>query len=196
MKEKKGLIGMGLLTALASSLCCITPVLAIFAGSSGMASSFSWMEPARPYLIIFTIIVLGFAWYQKLKPVKQDNCECDPVPVKKGFFQTNKFLGIVTVFAIIMTAFPYYAYIFYKPAESKLELVLEDNLQFADYNVSGMTCDACTDHIIYAVSQLPGYYNASANYENGTAHVEFDKTLTSEEDVITAINETGYKVIE
>ena len=69
MKEKKGLIGMGLLTALASSLCCITPVLAIFAGSSGMASSFSWMEPARPYLIIFTIIVLGFAWYQKLKPV-------------------------------------------------------------------------------------------------------------------------------
>ena len=55
MKKNKGLIGMGLLTAFASSICCIAPVLAIFAGSSGMASSFSLMEPVRPYLIVFTI---------------------------------------------------------------------------------------------------------------------------------------------
>jgi len=35
------LIGTGLLTAIAASLCCITPVLALIAGTSGLASTFS-----------------------------------------------------------------------------------------------------------------------------------------------------------
>ncbi len=61
-------VSAGLLSAIAASLCCITPVLALIAGSSGIAASFSWIEPARPYLITVAIAALGFAWYQKLKP--------------------------------------------------------------------------------------------------------------------------------
>lgn len=64
MKTDKKLIGAGLLTAIAASLCCITPVLALVAGTSGLASTFSWLEPFRPYFIGLTILVLGFAWYQ------------------------------------------------------------------------------------------------------------------------------------
>lgn len=56
-KESKGILGLGVLTAIASSLCSITPVLALIAGSSGAASTFSWIEPARPYLIALTILV-------------------------------------------------------------------------------------------------------------------------------------------
>jgi mercuric ion transport protein len=56
----------GLLAAVAASLCCITPVLAFLGGASGLASSFSWIEPYRPYLIGLTIAVFAFAWYQKL----------------------------------------------------------------------------------------------------------------------------------
>ena len=54
------LIGTGLLTAIAASLCCITPVLALIAGTSGLASTFSWLEPFRPYFIGLTILVLAF----------------------------------------------------------------------------------------------------------------------------------------
>lgn len=71
MKKNNKIIGAGLLTAIASSLCCITPVLALISGTSGIASTFSWLEPFRPYLIGFTILVLGFAWYQKLKQKKR-----------------------------------------------------------------------------------------------------------------------------
>jgi hypothetical protein len=70
MKREKKLIGAGLLAAITASLCCITPVLALIAGTSGIASTFSWIEPFRPYLIGLTILVLGFACYQKLKPQK------------------------------------------------------------------------------------------------------------------------------
>ena len=66
MKSKLAITS--LLTAITASLCCIAPVLALIAGTSGFASTFSWIEPFRPYLIGLTIVVLLFAWYQKLKP--------------------------------------------------------------------------------------------------------------------------------
>ncbi|HEU4634309.1 MAG TPA: mercuric transporter MerT family protein, partial [Flavisolibacter sp.] len=60
----------GVLSAIAASLCCITPVIALLAGSSSIAANFSWIEPARPYLIALSISVLALAWYVKLKPAK------------------------------------------------------------------------------------------------------------------------------
>jgi mercuric ion transport protein len=60
-------IGAGIVAAIVASLCCIAPVIALLAGTSSMASTFSFLEPARPYLIGLTIALLGFAWYQKLK---------------------------------------------------------------------------------------------------------------------------------
>ena len=108
MKTDNKLIGTGLLTAIAASLCCITPVLALIAGTSGLVSTFSWLEPFRPYFIGLTILVLGFAWYQKLKPQEQIDCNCK-TEEKPKFIQKKTFLGIVTVFAIIMLAFPFYS---------------------------------------------------------------------------------------
>ena len=49
MKSDKKLIGTGLLTAITASLCCITTVLALIAGTRGIASTFYWIEPLRPY---------------------------------------------------------------------------------------------------------------------------------------------------
>ena len=101
MKKQNSLLGAGMLTAITASLCCITPVLAIVAGSSGIAASFSWLEPFRPYLIGLTVLVLGFAWYQKLKPKKEVDCDCEEEE-KPKFIQTRLFLGIVTGFATII----------------------------------------------------------------------------------------------
>lgn len=87
---------------IAASLCCITPVLAVLAGSSSLASSFAWLAPYHSYLVAFTIIVLAYAWYDKLKPSKDIDCDCDEV----GFFSSKKFLAIVTLFTAIMLTFP------------------------------------------------------------------------------------------
>ena len=50
-------LGTGLLAAIASSLCCIAPLLALLGGVAGTASTFSWIEPARPFLIGISVIV-------------------------------------------------------------------------------------------------------------------------------------------
>ena len=138
MKTDKKLIGAGLLTAIAASLCCITPVLALVAGTSGLASTFSWLEPTRPYFIGLTILVLGFAWYQKLKPKKQIDCNCE-TEEKPKFIQSKTFLGIVTAFAIVMLAFPYYAHIFYPKTEKQIIVVDKSNVQTVEFSISGMT---------------------------------------------------------
>jgi len=193
-KTSKGLLGAGLLSAIAASLCCITPVLALIAGSSGIASAFSWLEPARPYLIGITTLVLGFAWYQKLKPKKAEiECDCE-TDEKPSFMQTKTFLGIVTVFAVLMLAFPYYSHIFFPKTESKVIVIESNNLAEANFDIEGMTCQGCEEHIKNAVAQLPGFISAEANHETGKVTVKFDKSKTSLEQVVSAINETGYKV--
>ncbi|MBL4736217.1 MAG: mercuric transport protein MerTP [Flavobacteriales bacterium] len=196
-KSSKGLIGAGVFSAIAASLCCITPVLALIAGSSGAAASFSWLEPARPYLIGVTVLILGFAWWQKLKPKKVDqiDCDCDE-DEKPSFLQSKKFLGIVTVFAAFMLVFPYYSHIFYPETKANTVIVESGNIQQVHLQITGMTCTGCEEHIKHAVAELPGFIEATANYEKSAAAVKFDKSKSTIDDVIAAINETGYTVAD
>ncbi len=195
-KSNKALIGSGIITAIAASLCCITPVLALIAGTSGMASSFSWMEPFRPYLIGFTILVLGFAWYQKLKPRKAEDiqCACEE-DEKPSFWQSKRFLGIVTVFSALMLAFPYYSYVFYPDNKQEVIIVNAADIQTVHFDISGMTCSACDSHVAYAAQEVDGVIEAKADHTTGTAVVKFDKSKTSEEAIIQSIDKTGYKVL-
>jgi mercuric ion transport protein len=195
MKSENKLIGAGLLTAITASLCCITPVLALIAGTSGIASTFSWIEPFRPYLIGLTILVLGFAWYQKLKPQKEIDCECEK-DEKQKFIQSKKFLGIVTVFAIVMLAFPYYSEVFYPNTENKITLVNKSDIKTTEFIISGMTCSSCEEHLNHEVNRLNGIVNSKASYENGNAIIKFDKTKTNETEIEKAISTTGYKVTD
>lgn len=101
MSNKKIFTVIG--ATVAASLCCITPVLAVLAGSSTLASSFSWLAPYHNYLVAFTVLVLLYAWYDKLKPSKELDCACDE---KGSFFSSKTFLAIVTLFSVVMLSFP------------------------------------------------------------------------------------------
>ncbi|MBL4578269.1 MAG: mercuric transport protein MerTP [Flavobacteriales bacterium] len=155
------------------------------------------MEPARPYLIGVTVLILGFAWWQKLKPKKVDqiDCDCDE-DEKPSFLQSKKFLGIVTVFAAFMLVFPYYSHIFYPETKANTVIVESGNIQQVHLQITGMTCTGCEEHIKHAVAELPGFIEATANYEKSAAAVKFDKSKSTIDDVIAAINETGYTVAD
>lgn len=193
MKNK--LAVTSILTAIIASLCCITPVLALIAGTSGVASTFTWIEPFRPYLIGLTILVLLFAWYQKLKPEKEIDCECE-TDEKPKFMQSKTFLGVVTVFAIVMLAFPYYSSMFYPNSEKQIVVVDKSNIKTTEYKISGMTCASCEAHVNHEVNKLNGIVNSKTSYKNGNAIIEFDVTKTNELEIEKAINSTGYKVTD
>jgi len=184
----------GIIAAVAASLCCITPVLAFVGGASGLASSFSCVEPYRPYLIGLTITIFAFAWYQKLKPQKQMDCECE-ADNKKSFWQSKTFLAIVTVIAGLLIAFPYYAKAFYpKPPQTKVIVVGKSNIQTAEFKIKGMTCEGCTEHINSELSKVAGVIEFNTSYEKANSTVKFDKSKISIDSIASVINKTGYKV--
>ena len=195
MKTDNKLIGTGLLTAIAASLCCITPVLALIAGTSGLASTFYWLEPFRPYFIGLTILVLAFAWYQKLKPQKKIDCNCETTE-KSNFMKTKSFLGIITVMAALLLSFPLYAHIFFPKTESKAIITQTSKIQKVEFTIKGMTCSGCEHHVKTEVSKLKGIVEVVVSYEKGNAIVKFDNKQTSIIEIEKAINSTGYKSLK
>ncbi|KAA3435984.1 mercuric transport protein MerTP [Rufibacter hautae] len=198
MKTENKLAGTGLIAAVASSLCCITPILALVAGTGGLASSFAWIGPFRPWLIGVTLAVLAFAWYQKFKPQPQNDCNCEQE--KPKFMQGKTFLTLVTAFALLMLTVPNYANVFSpesaeqnSPAKAQGKPMAKT---VAEFTITGMTCAACEGHVTGEVNKLQGIEGLTVSYAKSNAVVEFDKTKTSVEEVQKAIKATGYKVTE
>jgi len=194
-KTNKTLWGTGIITAIAASLCCITPVLALVAGTTGIASSFSWMEPLRPYLIGLTLVVLGFAWYQKLKKRSSDEITCDcETGTKTSFTQSKTFLGLITLFAILMMAFPYYSNAFY-PTHKKVAVYGKtQDVKTVEFNIEGMSCSACNYTIQHAAMKVNGVLDAHADFKTGKATVKYDDSKTTINKVVQSIEKTNYKV--
>ncbi len=195
MLDKK--VWTAIFAAIGASLCCITPVLAVLAGSTGLASSFSWMEPYRPFLVAVAIVVLAYAWWDKLKPKKQDlECACDPDEDGNiSFWHTQKFLAIVTVFAIIMLLFPYWGDALIKSDKVSVENIPKSHLSKMSINIEGMTCKACEATVEKIGGEVRGVALIKASVDQKKATVEFDNTQTDIQSIMQAIGTTGYKPV-
>lgn len=188
----------GVLAAIVASLCCITPVFSFLAGIGGIAATFSWMEPFRPYLIAVTIGALGFAWYQKLRTTKEEmECTCE-TDEKPSFWQSKKLLGLVTLFALLMLAFPSYSPIFYPDSTNSSAIPAEQfsKIKLVEFQIEGMTCSGCEEHVTNAARELEGVDDVRTSYEKGNAIVKYDPEIVGKDQIVQAINKTGYKVIE
>jgi copper chaperone CopZ len=190
--ERSGLVSVGLLSAFAASLCCITPLLALITGTFGMASSFSWIEPARPYLIGITVIVLAFAWYQQLsrKSQEEESCQCEPT----SFMKSKKALLFITLFSGLLLAFPYYASALYEAPTKSTNIQQQSNLKLVNFSVKGMSCASCTAHIDGELSKVSGVAKSLTSYEKAETRVTYDPKKISVDSLKSKINRTGYQV--
>lgn len=185
-----------ILTALASSFCCITPVLAVVAGTSGLASTFSWLEPVRPFLAGATLVGLGFAWYKQLKPKKEDACGCGTDNTKPSFWQSKRSLSIITVLAVLLLTFPMYSFVFFQNTQENAVAVQSGSTQMVEFKIKGMTCSGCEKHVSTEINKLKGIVTDSVSYAKSSAVVKFDRTKTTIDQITKAINSTGYTVVK
>jgi mercuric ion transport protein len=192
--SKAKLISTGIIAAFASSICCITPLLALFAGSGSFASSFSWVAPARPYMILLTVIVLGFAWYLQLRPKATDDCDC-AIDQSPKFFQSKTFLSGITLFAVLMMEFPFLVKEIL-PVNGKTSQAVVDmsKSKTIELSIDGMNCEACELHINNELAKLKGVYLYHTSYPLAKSVVTYDPTKVTTDSIVAAINLTGYKV--
>ena len=208
MKSDKIFQNSALVSAFLASLCCITPVLAVLGGLSGIASTFSFLEPLRPYFIVFTAIILGYAFYNAYKTKKKNEIECaclpaeasakagddDKVDTKKSFINSKSFLWIVAVIAVVLITFPYYSQAFFPESQSVLS-ANSNHIIKAKLEIEGMTCTSCEQSVDYALKSEKGVLSAESSYKTGIAYVQYDDTKVNQEQLKKAVEEkVGYKV--
>lgn len=178
-----------LVAALASSLCCIAPVLAALAGVGGLAGSFSWLEPWRPWLIGLSAVLLAWAWWMHLKPKPAEDC-C--APAKKAWHQRTGFLATVTVLAVLLNAFPLYSHVLFPSGQSTASEVHAEALRIV-IPVKGMTCTGCEHHVTDALADVAGVQRVTASYADEEAVVWVDPQQADTRAIRAAIASTGYE---
>ena len=60
------------------------------------------------------------------------------------------------------------------------------------YEVSGMTCTACSAHVEKAVCKLPGVQEVNVSLMTNSMQVDYDQTQTSPDAIIAAVESGGY----
>lgn len=60
------------------------------------------------------------------------------------------------------------------------------------FDITGMTCSACSAHVEKAVSKLPGAEHVNVNLLRNSMTLDFDETLLTEGDIIKAVTDSGY----
>ena len=60
------------------------------------------------------------------------------------------------------------------------------------FDVTGMTCSACSSHVEKSVCKLVGEGNVSVSLLTNSMQVKYDEKQISEEDIIKAVEDAGY----
>ncbi len=64
------------------------------------------------------------------------------------------------------------------------------------YDITGMTCSACSSGIERAVGKLDGVNRCEVSLMGKTMKVEFDESVSSEEEVVATVKSLGYGIYE
>ena len=210
MKEKT-LATASVLAAVMASLCCIGPLVAVGLGLGAFGAA-TVFEPWRPYLLAATAVRPAGAFYLLYRRQPQEQCDGEACTVAD---QNSKkiLLWVVAVTVVGLAAFPHYSDIIWGGAvtasastDGRLAATDEngiagridadgaEKLENVVYAVEGMTCPSCAFGIQATLSRRDGIEQIEVLYDDETAHVAYDPTQITGEQLSVAFAELGYKV--
>ncbi len=178
--------------AFGASLCCLGPlVLGGFGLGAALMATFA---PLRPYFLTLSggLLALGFYFVYR-KPRAAEACE-DQVcaPNSRVHRWAKPVLWLATLAIAALALFPMYgAKLMQAPRPIAPATVAQ--LETAELNVSGMTCEACAVVVKKKLLDTPGVVKAEVDYPTGLGTVQYDLTKTDPTKLIEAVNAAGYK---
>jgi mercuric ion transport protein len=199
MKKENVFIGGAVFAALASSLCCVLPLVAVIfgLGAFGAASAF---ETYRPYLLALAVAALAFSFYQvyfrRAECAEGESCAAKPAGKTN---QTFLWLGLIAISAFALA--PYYTGYIMAAVGNRHQPTADSTMPAAEsaanktvvIEVEGMTCAGCEPHINETLKELKGVATSEASYRNKNVKVVYNSNQISLEQIKKAIDEIGYK---
>lgn len=189
----RGILAAGL-SALAASLCCIGPLVAVGLGVSGAGLSYlRILEPFRPWLAGMAILSLGYAFFNVYRKRAAWECEEDAdcaLPAGEKF--NRRFLWIAAVLVIGLVLFPLVT-----PSLSAIEpdtTVMAGASREVRLDVRGMTCSGCAATIDHRLGKIEGIVDKQVSFEDRQAVVRYDSLQVSKDAILQTIRDIGYGV--
>lgn len=184
-------LAIAVLSVLVSRLCCIVPFIAILSGMTGGAIMFSFLEPIRPLLIMFSVSILAFGFYQEYKSKNLEAMKpCCQINAKKKSKRNRLFLWATTVISVLLFSFPFYSQLFI--STNAAQTPDTKNLKTIQLSVEGMSCQGCANNIMLTLSQTEGILKDTVVFAAKTATVTFDENKISSYQVVKTIEEIGF----
>jgi len=182
MKAKQA----GILSAILASTCCIGPLLLV---AIGVGSGAVWVGRYHWFFIIGAIAVLIWAWAKYLR--EKTVCDCEHKAMG-GRLSAILTLLITTALVIGFAGLNISRYVFGSlppGAESRLP----NGLSRVVVSVDGLSCVTCEIPVRHALRRIDGVKAIYVSAGTKTATVEYEPVKTNPEQLVAAINSTGYR---
>lgn len=176
--------GLGILSALTASVCCLGPLVLILIGLGGLGfgaiiGKYHW------YFIAGAGVLLGFSWKSYFSEKKA--CEAKQCTME-GKKMTRNILLLASAAVLTFVGLNVYTY----AKSTALESTMKSGAQMT-IPVKGMVCMTCEITVKSAVKKLTGIHEVKASAKDQVVRVSYDPAKTSLDEIISAINGTGFK---
>ena len=177
----------GIVAAILAATCCVGPLLLV---AIGVGSAAVFVGRYHWFFLIGGIAVLTWAWAKYLREKTVCDCEHRPMQRRSGMFT----LLIATVLVVGFAGLNISRYVFASaPVSEQTETQLANGLNRIVVSVEGLSCVACEIPVRHALRRIDGVKSVQVNAGSKTATVEYDGAKTNPEQLVAAINSTGYR---
>ena len=175
----------GILAAVLGSICCLGPLLLIAVGlgtGAAVIGRYHW------FFVIGAVAVLVWAWIKHFR--EKARCACEHRAMG-GHSASLLTLLLASVIVATFAGLNVRSYVFAGPPPATL--IVNANLQRAVIPVGGMTCVTCEIAVRNALKKVNGVASAHVSVATKNATIDYDPVKTSPDQLVTAINSTGYR---
>lgn len=195
--QKHKLTAVGsVVAAIASSLCCIGPLVAVLLGAGSLAAA-SGLQKWRPVFLGLTFALLTVAWYLVYRKPKAEGCRDGAACGGKRTGTANRaILWVATAASLAVVALPLYVGALARllqPERSAPAGSAAANVASLRVKIATMDCTACAVNIQRMVGKEEGVVRAEVVFKTKQGVIEYDPARISPNKILWVINETGFK---
>ena len=176
-------------TGLLASACCIVPLLLVTLGVGGAwVSSFTALEPFRPFFIGVAVVFLSWAAFREYRASRGPNCDCE-VTLNDKLRRTMLVVGALVTFGLIASP------LVIKGGDdlsSAAVFTPKPVLQEVVLDVEGMTCETCPITVRKVLTRLDGVEEARVSFDPPVALVKYDPQKVTVDDMMAVTANVGY----
>ena len=184
MKSKN----LGLISALLGSVCCVGPALLAFLGLFGFGGGF--FSKYHWWFVVVGVVGVAAAWWQYWREKQKLHALAARM---RNEGTTQAVLAFATGVIVVVVGFSVYPLLARSINSPTGPAVATASLKSITLPVSGMDCAICAVPIKARLHKLAGVSKVDVDVPGGKVSVNYDPSKVKPEQLVAAINSTGYK---